>query len=149
VRVVGTRFDVRHRGDQLSVTVERGVVEVRPNGDAPGRVWRLHPGQKLDHAEGDPGVQVSAVDPAQAQSWTRGRLIYRDQALGDVVADLNQQFPRQILIEDPELARTKVSGVLVLDNQEAVIRRLALLAPIKALPSADGIVLRGDPAAKP
>ena len=64
-------------------------------------------------------------------------------------ADLNQQFPRQILIADPALAQTKVSGVLVLDNQDAVIRRLALLAPIKALPSADGIVLRSDPAAKP
>jgi hypothetical protein len=37
----------------------------------------------------------------------------------------------------------------VLDDQAAVIRRLALLAPIKALPSKNGIVLRGDPAAKP
>jgi len=37
----------------------------------------------------------------------------------------------------------------MLDDQAAVIRRLALLAPIKALPSADGIVLRSDPAAKP
>jgi transmembrane sensor len=149
VRVVGTRFDVRRRAGLLSVTVERGLVEVRPSEGVEGRAYRLHPGQKLDHAEGAPGAQVSVVDPAQVQSWTNGRLIYRDQPLGDVVADLNQQFPRQILLEDPALAQTRVSGVLVLDNQDAVIRRLALLAPIKALPSADGIVLRSDPAAKP
>jgi len=149
VRVVGTRFDVRRRAGLLSVTVERGLVEVRPSDGMAGRAWRLHPGQKLDHADGASGVQVSAVDPTQAQSWLTGRLIYRDQPLSEVVADLNQQFPRQILIDDPALGQTRVSGVLMLDDQAAVIRRLALLAPIKALPSADGIVLRSDPAAKP
>uniref|UniRef100_UPI00286D4D9E FecR family protein n=1 Tax=Phenylobacterium sp. TaxID=1871053 RepID=UPI00286D4D9E len=72
VRVVGTRFDVRRRDGQLSVTVERGLVEVRPTegpsiagpsvagpsvagpsvaGAAIGpRAYRLHPGQRLDHA---------------------------------------------------------------------------------------------------
>jgi transmembrane sensor len=149
VRVVGTRFDVRRRAGLLSVTVERGVVEVQPSEGAAGRTFRLHPGQRLDHVEGAASVQVSAADPQQVFSWKSGRLIYRDQPLGDVVADLNQQFARPIRIEDPALAQTRVSGVLVLDDQAAVIRRLALLAPIKALPSADGIVLRSDPAAKP
>src|SRR5437879_531446 len=97
VRVVGTRFDVRRRSGLLSVTVERGVVEVRPNADAAGRAYRLHPGQRLDHVEGAPSVQVSAVDPAQVFSWRSGRLIYRDQPLGEVVADLHQHFPRPIL----------------------------------------------------
>ena len=153
VRVVGTRFDVRRRDGQLSVTVERGLVEVRPTeGSATAggsHAFRLHPGQRLDHAEGAPDVRVSAADPAQVFAWRTGRLIYRDQPLGDVIADLNQQFPRPIVLEDPALASTRVSGVLVLDDQAAVIRRLALLAPIKALPSARGVLLRGDTAAKP
>ena len=149
VRVVGTRFDVRHRGSELSVTVERGLVEVRPGGDLAGRVWRLHPGQRLDTAEGVTAVALSTVDPQQVESWRAGRLIYRDQPLGDVVADLNQQFAKPITLEDPALAQVRVSGVLVLDNQSAVIRRLALLARIKALPSEQGILLRSDPAAKP
>ena len=161
VRVVGTRFDVRRRDGQLSVTVERGLVEVRPTegpsiagqsavGAAIGpHAYRLHPGQRLDHAEGAPDVRVSAADPAQVFAWRTGRLIYRDQPLGDVIADLNQQFPRPIMLEDPALASTRVSGVLVLDDQAAVIRRLALLAPIKALPSERGVLLRSDLAAKP
>jgi transmembrane sensor len=149
VRVVGTRFDVRHRGAELSVTVERGVVEVRPGHDLAGRVWRLHPGQKLDTAEGVTAVALTTVDPQQVESWRAGRLIYRDQPLGDVVADLSQQFAKPITLEDPALAQVRVSGVLVLDDQAAVIRRLALLAPIKALPSGQGVMLRSDQAAKP
>jgi transmembrane sensor len=147
VRVVGTRFDVRHRGAALSVAVERGVVEVRPN-DGLGRTWRLHPGQRLDTAQGVPAVQLSTVDPAQVESWRTGRLIYRDTPLSEVVADLNQEFARPIVLDDPALAETRVSGVLVLDDQAAVIRRLSLLAPIKALPSAQGVLLRSDQAAK-
>ena len=147
VRVVGTRFDVRHRGAAFSVAVERGVVEVRPN-DGVGRAWRLHPGQRLDAAQGAPSVQLSVVDPAQVESWRTGRLIYRDTPLSEVVADLNQEFARPIVLEDAALAQTRVSGVLVLDDQAAVIRRLSLLAPIKALPSAQGVLLRSDQAAK-
>ena len=149
VRVVGTRFDVRHRGSELSVTVERGVVEVRPGHDLAGRVWRLHPGQKLDTTEGVTAVALTTVDPQQVESWRAGRLIYRDQPLGEVVADLNQQFEKPIALADPALAQVRVSGVLVLDDQAAVIRRLALLAPIKALPSAQGVLLRSDQAVKP
>ena len=149
VRVVGTRFDVRRRGGQLSVAVERGVVQVDPADGAAGRGFRLHPGQRLDHVDGAPGAALSAVDPAQVESWKTGRLIYRDRPLSEVVADLNQQFATPIAIEDPTLAATKVSGVLVLDDEAAVIRRLALLAPIQALPSARGVLLRRDGASKP
>ncbi|MDB5422915.1 MAG: transcriptional regulator [Phenylobacterium sp.] len=149
VRVVGTRFDVRRRGGQLSVTVDRGVVEVRPNEAAPGRAFRLHPGQRLDHEDGAAVARVHAVEPSDVYAWRTGRLIYRDQPLGDVVADLNQQYARQIRLEDPAMAATRFSGVLVLDNQDAVIRRLALLAPLRALRSGDGVTLRRDEAAKP
>ena len=30
VRVVGTEFNLRHRDDQVDLTVRRGIVEVRP-----------------------------------------------------------------------------------------------------------------------
>jgi transmembrane sensor len=149
VRVVGTRFDVRRRGNQLSVTVERGLVEVVPNAGGQGRAFRLHPGQRLDHADGGSDVRISAAAPAEVFSWRTGRLIYRDQPLREVIADLNEQFARPILIEDPTLADARISGVLVLDDQAAVIRRLALLVPITSLPSARGIELRRDVAVKP
>jgi transmembrane sensor len=149
VRVVGTRFDVRRRDGQLSVTVDRGVVEVRPSEDAAGRAFRLHPGQRLDHAQGAAEAHVRAVEPSDIYAWRTGRLIYRDQPLGDVVADLNQQYARQISLDDPALAAIRFSGVLVLDDQDAVIRRLALLAPLRALPSGLGVTLGRSDAVKP
>jgi transmembrane sensor len=144
VRVVGTQFDIRRLEGKLSVTVARGAVEVRPAEGAAGRAYRLHPGQRLDHVEGATLARVAAAEPKEILGWRTGRLVYREQPLGEVIADLNQQFARPIRIEDPALAATPISGVLVLDDQAAVIRRLALLVPIQAVPSGAGVVLRRD-----
>ncbi|MBW8812476.1 MAG: FecR domain-containing protein [Caulobacterales bacterium] len=144
IRVVGTQFDVRRRDGRLAVTVARGAVEVRPAEGARGKAYRLHPGQRLEHVEGAPDALISAAEAEDVLAWRTGRLVYRGQPLGEVVADLNEQFPTPIRIEDPSLAAEPISGVLVLDNQAAVIRRLALLVPIRTVRSGAGVVLRRD-----
>jgi len=144
IRVVGTQFDVRRLGGKVSVTVARGAVEVRPADGAIGKAYRLHPGQRLDHVEGAATTRVAAAEPAEVLGWRSGRLVYRQQPLSDVIADLNQQFATPIRLDDAELAATPISGVLVLDDQDAVIRRLALLVPISAVRSDAGVVLRRD-----
>lgn len=144
IRVVGTQFDVRRLGGKVSVTVARGAVEVRPADGAVGKAYRLHPGQRLDHVEGAATTRVAAAEPAEVLGWRSGRLVYRQQPLSEVIADLNQQFVTPIRVDDPELAATPISGVLVLDDQDAVIRRLALLVPISAVRSDAGVVLRRD-----
>lgn len=146
VRVVGTQFDVRRLGGKLSVTVARGAVEVRPSLGVTGQAYRLHPGQRLDHVEGAPLARVAPAEPGEVLGWRSGRLVYRQQPLSDVVADLNQQFSTPIRVEDPDLAATPISGVLILDDQAAVIRRLALLVPISAVRSGQGVILRRTPA---
>jgi transmembrane sensor len=142
VRVVGTQFDVRRRDGRLSVTVARGIVEVRPAGDEGGRAFRLRAGQRLDHVEGSAQTKVAAAEPEEVLGWRAGRLVYRDTPLAEVVADLNDQFRTPIRIADPRLASAPISGVLVLDDQDAVIRRLALLAPIVPERSDSGLILR-------
>jgi transmembrane sensor len=146
IRVVGTQFDVRRRDGEVSVTVAHGVVEVRPAGGAVGRAYRLRAGQRLDHREGAAETTVAAAAPDEVLGWRSGRLIYRDRPLSEVVADLNQHFERPVRIADPSLARILVSGVLVLDDQDAVLRRLALLGPIEAVGSGSGVTLRRNDA---
>ena len=149
VRVVGTQFDVRRRDGRLSVTVARGAVEVWPAEGSVGRAYRLRPGQRLDHDEGATEARVAAAEPAEVLGWRTGRLVYRQQPLAEVISDLNQQFPTPIVIADPDLAAVPVSGVLILDDQAAVIRRLALLVPIRAVRSDAGVILRRDGASEP
>lgn len=143
VRVVGTEFDVSHRGNALAVTVRRGVVEVRPDAGSVTGAVRLAPGQRLEHADGGDS-RVSTVNPDEAFAWRVGRLIYRDRPLIEVVAELNRQFNRDIRLADATTGRQRVSGVLVLDNEKAVIERLSLLAPVSVSAADAGFVLRSN-----
>lgn len=145
VRVVGTRFDVRRRDGQLSVTVLRGLVEVSTDGeDTP---VRLRPGQMLEHVEGAAGFSVRAVTAEDQVGWRSGRLIYRDQPLGRIVSDMNHYFDRPLRLEGENTANLRFSGVLIVDGQDAMVRRLTSLMPISATPTDDAIVLRGRPSA--
>jgi len=140
VRDVGTQFDVRSRRGELVVTVAEGKVQVSPLSPAGGRAYLLTAGERLSVA--DTGVeQLKAVDPRETFSWRAGRLVYRDQPLADVVADLNRQFVEQIEISDPDLAKTPITGVVVLDDPHSVVARLSLMLPIRSVPSERGLLL--------
>jgi transmembrane sensor len=141
VRVLGTQFDVRNRSGDVTVTVARGRVQVRPVASSnTGQTFVLSPGQRL--AIGRTGfAKLSAVDPQEALNWRSGRLVYRGEPLAEVVADLNRQFVEQIEVTDPALARIPVTGVIVLDDQASVATRLSLMLPVRSVPSERGLLL--------
>lgn len=143
VRVVGTAFDVRRRDGQVGVKVQRGLVEVRPHlrdGAAP---FRLTPGQELSHREGqvdDAHVATVALD--EVAGWRQGRLVYRDEPLSQIVGDMNRLFPRPVKLGDTRAGTMRLSGVLIVDEQGAMVDRLSHLLPVRTTTTDDAIVIR-------
>lgn len=142
VRVLGTQFDVRYRDGRQSVTVARGVVEVRPTSNAPGRSYRLTVGQRLVHETGAQEAQVSAGSPQAVFSWRTGQLVYRDEPLANVVADLNQYSDQPLRVADARTGRLPFSGVLAAQGGAEMVRTLTLIAPVTSTSTPDGLVLR-------
>ncbi|CAN5296753.1 FecR family protein [soil metagenome] len=139
VRVVGTAFDVKARGDDLQVTVSRGVVEVRAaRGASPLRLVRGDQARFAGlHAPG----RIAKVAPEEADSWRTGRLIYHDAGVGEVVQALNIQFgPPTIHVTRPA-SDLRFSGVLMLDERDKVIRRLTAALPLQTRRDAAGVTL--------
>ncbi|HKR88956.1 MAG TPA: FecR domain-containing protein, partial [Phenylobacterium sp.] len=141
VRVVGTQFNLRRRDRRVVLTVRRGVVEVRPLGDASAAPTRVTVGQQLVHVDGASSSLVRAADAEEAFGWTSGRLIYRNAPLGEVAADLQRRYARPVRVADAETAQIRFSGVLTLDDEAAVLRRLGAFAPVDARPADDGTVI--------
>ncbi len=143
VRVVGTQFDVRHRDGQVAVNVMRGLVEVRPDQARGAAPFRLRPGQGLSHTEGQAAdVHVSTVAIDEVAGWRQGRLIYRDQPLSQIAGDLNRLFPRPVKLGDARAANMRLSGVLIVDEQDAMVDRLSQLLPVRPTTTDDAIVIR-------
>ena len=139
IRVVGTQFNVRRRDAGLTLTVSRGVVEVTPLAGE-GIALRLTAGDQLARRDGDATSVVRHVSPAEAFAWRQHRLICHACTLGDIAGDLNRAFATPIDVDTAARSLT-FSGVLVLDDEDAVVRRLGAFLPIKADRSSGRIVL--------
>jgi transmembrane sensor len=140
--VVGTEFDVLRHDGRLRVTVRRGVVSVQsPDETSRAEPIVLRAGDQLDHREGERAWVLQKVDPEAAFAWRRGDLVYRDQALADVVEDLNRYFETPVSVTGPA-ASLRFSGVLKIDSQEAVVRRLQAFLPITAARKGEELTLR-------
>ncbi|HCW20819.1 FecR family protein [Achromobacter sp.] len=138
VRVTGTRFNVRRDGDAVALAVEEGSVAFTAGAWwnrstrnlTAGYVLRLAPGQALavPHQE-----NVAAIT-----AWQRGRLVFRDTPLSQVVAELNRYLHEPLRIEDKGLARLRVAGTLPIDDPESVLAVLPRIAPVIVLYPANG-----------
>jgi transmembrane sensor len=139
VRDVGTAFDVLRHSGRIEVVVQRGIVEVAPGVGEAG--VRLLPGQAIRRREGAPGPDtVRAADPEAAFAWTQGRLVYRDRPLAEVAADLNRYLPTPVAVA-PAARDLRLTAVLTLDSQEAMLAKLAAFLPVTPVRQAGSVTL--------
>ncbi len=128
VRDIGTEFNIRRDSDSTTVSVRKGVVEVAPvAGGAPAT--RLTPGRQLVDPDGPAAADVHEIAPDQPFAWQVGQLIYTGQDLSSVAEDLSRRFTTPIHV-DGAAASLPFSGVLVLDDEDSVIRRLESFLPV-------------------
>lgn len=139
VRVVGTEFNIsRHQG-RTAVTVRRGIVAVAQRS---GGQVRLTQGQQVLHVEGSTVQEVRNANPDAVFAWRSGKLIYDNTPLALVVADFNRYGDTPIRI-DPSAAEVKVSGVFLIDKQQAMVERLAQFSGVSVVTHPGEIVLQG------
>lgn len=123
VTVVGTRFAVR-AGTRTLVTVTQGVVNCANSQNA---AVRLVAGQQLAIAA-DHIAAPEAIDAERATAWLKGRLIFQDRPLREVVDELDRYHPGLIALTDDRLGAVHVTGNYKLDDTAAVLRALADIA---------------------
>ncbi|MGG2398422.1 FecR family protein [Pseudomonas sp. SH1-B] len=128
IRAVGTRFDVARRGERVQVEVSEGVVQVR-NGATPG--VQVDAGHWLDYRQQQAPGPLQPLDLSNASAWQRGKLIFNQRPLGEVLAELERYLPGRILIEDAALRERRISGVVDLDHPEALLNNLERLQPLR------------------
>ena len=135
VTAVGTAFDVRVDGKKFEVVLVEGKVKVDnlPTAPAAGDEIQAAAGQTTEMIAGDRLVAsvenrawaVAPTDTARETSWLTGWLNFENERLSDVAAEFNRYSPRKIVLADPMLGDTPVSGRFEADDVEAFTRALA------------------------
>lgn len=146
IRVTGTKFDVRRVGEDIQVVVKEGRVELRRKGvlpiltpRAPDRV--LTAGFKSELAPGASRFTPEEQAQVTAGEWRNGRLYYNEAPLSDIIADAQRFSSIPIRIEDPAVARMKVTTSFRATQFKPFLDNLQLTMPIQHRRAANGTLL--------
>lgn len=140
VRAVGTAFCVRVLADRSRVMVRSGEVAVYPASETDPSPSALGAGAGLEFDARDVG-RAQHIDVSVATAWREGRLIYDGVTLAQMIEDLNRYMPRKMVIGDTELAQTRVSAVLRVEEQQATLNALSRILPLRWVELSDDLIL--------
>lgn len=145
IQAVGTEFNVRTTGHDVTVTVVEGKVVVRETLQETdtGRLearWQksLKPNQQLivrgtDRSGHEELVVSDDVKVKDLIAWRENKLIFDTAPLRDVIADFNRYNETVLLVEDPELGDLAISGVFNPRDPVGFAKTLETIADVDAL----------------
>ncbi len=148
VIAVGTRFAVRRDGDGLRVVVTHGLVRLESDADADAAATLL-PAGSVAQLSGD-ALEVRRVPIDEARellSWRDGFVVFHDTPLAAAAAEFNRYNTRKLVIGDPAIAGLKVGGQFRWSNQEAFVRLIEQVFPVRSEARGSDMVLLAKRAA--
>jgi len=144
IEALGTQFDVRLDSSRVEVVLLEGRVSVNPVDHSlldtvvhPPTHVDLTPGQRLVAKAGTVPV-VTSTDAARATSWREGWIVFEDEALGQVMGELNRYSDKPIITTDETVRQLHLSGVFRLGEPDRFGAVIQELLPVTARPGPNG-----------
>jgi transmembrane sensor len=137
-RALGTVWSVAIDPSGVTATVLKGRVAVQSQGT--DETVTLSVGQRIRYTREGLGA-TQQVDAEVETAWSRGKLIFVDKPLGDVVAELNRYHHGRIEIADPRLKSRIVSGVFDLRNPVGALNSIEQSLGVRSVRLTDFLIL--------
>lgn len=145
VTAIGTKFNILSSGENVTVTVLEGLVEVNPDHGhikpAPAPLPQVSAGKAISFHEDGYLSEILATNVEAATSWEKGLLVRVNIPLASVIEDVNRYSLREIIIGDPSLNDIKFTGTVLNDSIDNWLRGLSVAYPIKVLDSGHDAIL--------
>lgn len=124
VTALGTAFNVRLQDGKTEVSVTQHSVAVDLPQAGGGAHTILAEGQQVAYSLESGIGKPQPVDTQTVSAWQRGKLVFENRPLGEVVAELNRYHRGLLLIQEAELAQRRVNGVFRTDQPVQVLAAL-------------------------
>lgn len=140
ITVTGTRFNVRSQTDCVLVSVQSGSVKVES-----GPWWRrqerlLGAQEQVVLRQGAEPGPVQTADVESLTAWQRGKIIFKNTPLEQVVQEMARYLPQTLSLDAPGLRHHRMSGIFDVDQPETVIKALPAIAPVRIHTDAAGVL---------
>lgn len=108
IEVLGTAFNVSAAKDRYQTTLVNGKVIFEVEG---GKKYKLLPDQMIELDVDSRNVKIKRVNTELYTAWKDGKIIFRDETLGEITKKLERIYHVEFIYKNPELAQNyKFSG---------------------------------------
>ncbi len=123
ITAIGTAFNVHHNESNTEVTVteHRVAVQLKPDFENHSAKVFVETGQQVAYNKASGLGAINPVDTQLTTAWQRGKLVFQNKPLGDVIAELNHYHRGYFMIADPAIADRRVNGVFSIDKPIAAL----------------------------
>ncbi|WP_430971731.1 FecR family protein [Sunxiuqinia rutila] len=132
IKVLGTKFNVSaQQGAPIyQTTLVEGQVEFQPNS---GKKYLLQPNQMLELNTQKNTVTISEVNTNLYVAWKDGKLIFRNETLGNITKQLEKIYHVQFIYQNTKLADSyRFSGTIHRETSIGeVIKMLKISIPME------------------
>jgi transmembrane sensor len=137
VRALGTAFDVALENKRAEVTVGEHRVAVSSG----GRSVEVEEGRRSVYFENQTAQRPEPIDVEKATAWRRGRLIFNDKPLDEVIEALGRYHRGYVVFLDPALRKRRVTGVFLTYEPLAALDEIETSLGLHALRLSDYLIL--------
>jgi transmembrane sensor len=140
---LGTAFNVRRTGQQVTVAVTQGRVRVQAPapGDKKQAGMELVAGQQASYDPRRGVFSMSSVAVDHVAVWRDNRLEFVNEPLSTVIANVNRYSRRPVQIADPRLGELTFTGTVKINTIDSWIGALPRVFPVQVSSFADHVVL--------
>jgi transmembrane sensor len=152
VRAVGTAFNVRSDSTAVEVLVTEGRVQIqmepRTSSSTPvsADLPALEARQRAVVVPGKPAspMQIDTLTAGEIErvlSWQHRFMEFTAAPLSEIAAEFNRRNSTQLIVIDPELARTRITATFRTDNVDGFVRLLESGFSVRSKPRGQNEVL--------
>jgi transmembrane sensor len=153
VKAIGTKFIIRLTSESIVVTVTEGKVQLSKRSEEASstlsdqdeasqeqEVIVVSKGEEVevnDKIVDDTNTvprpkEVNSDELDQRISWMSGQLVFKNERLEQVIAEISRYVPARIIIDDPELKDVRISGRFEIGDTDALLEAIEVSFNVQA-----------------
>jgi ferric-dicitrate binding protein FerR (iron transport regulator) len=139
IEVLGTSFNIKELdANTMEIYVETGKVKVNLK-TKEGESFVLEQGELLEIKNGVAGKSYAA--DIYNTAWRKNHMQFKDETLENILSVLNQNFPVQMMVEQPELNQRKLTVTFYNTSPDIIGELIALSLDIEHVTSGDNVII--------
>ncbi|OWJ64665.1 FecR family protein [Inquilinus limosus] len=129
---LGTQFVVHRWAGEVTVAVTESAVSVTAPGADGVAEARVAAGEQVSYGPAGLGAVRRAGGQAET-AWRRGKLVFEDRPLRQVVAELGRYRSGTVAMTDGALAELRVSGIFDVSDPDAALDAITRTLPVRVV----------------